>query len=1046
MIRSIIESSMRWRTVVIAVAALIMVIGISELDDITVDVFPEIAPPTVEVQTEALGLSAVEVEQLITVPLEADLLVGVPWLEVMRSESVPGLSSIQMTFQAGTDLMKARQVVQERLTGAHALPNVSKPPQMLQPLSFANRVMMIGVTSKDLSLMEMSVLARWTIQPRLMGVPGVAHVAIWGQRERQLQVQVDPVRLKEHHVSLIQIIKTAGNALWLSPLSFLESSVAGTGGFIETPNQRLGLRHLLPISTAADLAKVPIEDAGLRLGEVATVVEDHQPLIGDAMTGQGPGLLFVVEKFPGANTLEVTDDLDEAIEALQPGLAGMQFDTSLYRPARYIQSAIDNVSRAVIVGLVLVAAALLALFYDWRAALIGLVSIPTSLLAAVLVIQATDSTFNAMSLAGLVIALGIVIDDAIINADNILRRMRKPIVRSILETSLAARSPLVFATVIVLLAAVPALFTEGVPGALVRPMIVSYGLAVLASMVVALTISPALSLILLRRTPLERRPSPLGAWLQRRYDRLIQASMAAPRAVFVVLTVAALACLSVLPRFGVSTMPSFRESDLLIQLDGPPGTSRQEMNRILDRVARELRLVPGVRNVGAHVGRAIMADQVVGINSSELWVSIDPTADHAKTVAAVEEIVHGYPGFDADVLTYLNSRFGEVFAEVNEPIVVRLYGQDLDVLRREAEKIKQAIAGIDGIVDPQVEMEPEEPVVEIKVDLAAAQKYGIKPGDVRRAAATLVAGIEVGNLFEEQKIFQVVVWGTPQVRNDLDAIRNLLIDAPGGSHVRLGDVASVQIVAAPTVVRRESVARRLDVVAKVSGRSVDAVAGDVSRRIQASKFPLEYRAELIGDFARRQAASKRVMTVVVAAAIGIVLVLQASFGIWGLALVVFLTLPMALAGGVFAALVTEGTLYLGSLAGFLTVLAITVRQTIMLISDYRKLRHQEGATLGPELVLRGIRDRAARILMTAIVTALAVLPFLVFGKLPGHEILRPMAVVILGGLLTSTLYMLCIVPTLYLRFGADAVADEMLDEEDLDSGRGIALRDSPVTL
>ena len=1049
MIRSIIESSLRCRTIVVAVAALITVIGISELDDLTVDVFPEIAPPTVEVQTEALGLSAVEVEQLITVPLEADLLVGVPWLEVMRSESVPGLSSIQMTFQAGTDLMKARQVVQERLTGAHALPNVSKPPQMLQPLSFANRVMMIGVTSKSLSLMEMSVLARWTIQPRLMSVPGVAHVAIWGQRERQLQVQVDPARLKEHHVSLIQIIKTAGNALWLSPLSFLESSVAGTGGFIETPNQRLGLRHLLPISTAADLAKVPVEDAGMRLGEVATVIEDHQPLIGDAMTGKGPGLIFVVEKFPGANTLEVTDDVQDAIEALEPGLAGMQFDTSLYQPAGYIQSAIDNVSMAVIAGLVLMAAALLTLFYDWRAALVGLVSISMSLLAAVLVIQATGSTFNAMSLAGLLIALGLVIDDAIINADSVLRRMRKetgePISRSILETSFAVRSPLVFATAIVLLAALPALLMEGVAGAFVRPMVVSYVLAVLASMVVALTISPALSLMLLRRTPLERRASPLGAWLRSRSDRLIEGSMAAPRAAFAVLIVAALGCLIVLPRLGVSTMPTFRESDLLIQLDGPPGTSRQEMNRILDRVASELRLVPGVRNVGAHVGRAIMADQVVGINSSELWLSIDPSADHAKTVAAVEEIVHGYPGFDGDVLTYLNSRFGEVLAGVNEPIVVRLYGQELDVLRREAEKIKQAISGIDGIVDPQVETEPEEPVVEIKVDLAAAQKHGIKPGDVRRAAATLVSGIEVGNLFEEQKIFQVVVWGTPQVRNDLDAIRNLLIDAPGDSHVRLGDVASVQIVAAPTVVRRESVARRLDVVAKVSGRSVDAVAGDVYKRIQASNFPLEYRAELIGDFARQQTASRRIMALVVAAAIGIALVLHASFGIWGLALVVFLTLPIALAGGVFAALVTDGTLYLGSLAGFLTVLAITVRQAILLISDYRKLRRQEGATFGPELVLRGTRDCAARILMTAIVTALAVLPFLVFGKLPGLEILRPMALVILGGLVTSTVYVLCIVPTLYLRFGT-VMAEEMLDEENLEAGQGIALRDSPATL
>jgi CzcA family heavy metal efflux pump len=1053
MFRSIIESSMRWRSIVITVAALIMFIGLSELDDITVEVFPEMAPPTVEVQTEALGLSAVEVEQLITVPLEADLLVGVPWLEVMRSESVPGLSSIQMTFQAGTDLMKARQVVQERLTGAHALPNVSKPPQMLQPLSSANRVMMIGVTSKDLSLIEMSVLARWTIQPRLMSVPGVANVAIWGQRERQLQVQVDPARLKERRLSLIQIIKTAGNALWLSPLSFLESSVAGTGGFIETPNQRLGLRHLLPISTAADLAKVPVEDAGVRLGEVTTVVEDHQPLIGDAMTDQGPGLIFVVEKFPGANTLEVSDDVDEAIEALKPGLASMQFDTSLYRPARYIQSAIENVSGAVIVGLVLVAVALLALFYDWRAALIGLVSIPLSLLAAVLVIQATGSTFNAMSLAGLVIALGIVIDDAVINADNVLRRMRKEagepisrsILRSILEASLATQRPLVFATVIVLLAALPALLAEGVAGAFVRPMVVSYVLAILASMVVALTISPALSLILLRRAPLQCRASPLSVWLQRRCDPLIRASMAAPRAVFAVLAVAALACLALLPRFGASPLPTFRESDLLIQLDGPPGTSRQEMNRILDRVAAELRRVPGVRKVGAHVGRAIMADQVVGINSSELWLSIDPTADRAKTVAAVEEIVHGYPGFDGDVLTYLNSRFGEVLTGVDEPIVVRVYGQELDVLRREAEQIKQAIAGIEGIVNPRVEMDPEEPVVEIKVDLAAAQKYGIKPGDVRRAAATLVAGIEVGNLFEEQKVFQVVVWGTPQVRNDLDAIRNLLIDAPGGSHVRLGDVASVQIVAAPNVIRRENVARHLDVVAEVSGRSVDAVAGDVHRRIQASKFPLEYRAELAGDFARQQAASKRVMVTVTAAAIGIALVLQASFGVWGLAFVVFLTLPMALAGGVFAALMTDGTFYLGSLAGFLTVLAITVRQAIMLISDYQKFRRQEGATFGPELVLRGIRDRAAPILMTAIVTALAVLPFLVFGNLPGHEILRPMAVVILGGLVTVTSYVLCMVPALYLRFGASAIADEMLDEENLNAGRGIALRDSPAT-
>ena len=523
MIRSILASSLRFRPLVVALAAIVMVVGFSQFEDMPVDVFPEILPVTVNVQTEALGLSAAEVEQLITVPIEADLLSGTPWLESMRSESVPGLSSIELIFERGTDPMDARQVVQERLTQAHALPNVSQPPQMLQPQSSTNRIMMIGLRSEKQSLIEMSVLARWTIRPRLMGVPGVANVSIWGQRERQLQVLVDPERLREQKVSLIQIIKTAGNALWYSPLSFLESSVAGTGGFIETPNQRLGVRHLFPISTAADLAKVPVEGGTTRLDEVATVVEDHQPLIGDAMNGDGPGLLLVVEKLPGVNTLEVSGEILEALEALTPGLGGIEFDPTVYQPAGYIRTSIGNVGRALLIALILVAVALLGLSYDWRALVIGLIAIPLSLTAAVMVLNATGATMNAMALAGLVIALGILIDDGIIDAENYRRRLRagtgRSTARVLLEAAFETRSPMLFATAIVLLAAVPMLFVSGTAGAFVKPLAWSYGLAVLASFVVAAVFTPALGLILMRKTALGSRESPFAAWLHRRYDR-----------------------------------------------------------------------------------------------------------------------------------------------------------------------------------------------------------------------------------------------------------------------------------------------------------------------------------------------------------------------------------------------------------------------------------------------------------------------------------------------------------------------------------------------
>jgi Cu/Ag efflux pump CusA len=520
----------------------------------------------------------------------------------------------------------------------------------------------------------------------------------------------------------------------------------------------------------------------------------------------------------------------------------------------------------------------------------------------------------------------------------------------------------------------------------------------------------------------------LVGWLRRHHERFNPHVSGVALGVAVIVTVIGLA---LLPRLDVTTAPTFKEPDLLVHWDAFPGTSRNEMNRIIERASRELRAVPGVRNVGGHVGRAILSDKVVGIHSSELWVSLDPKANYDATVAQVEHVVGSYPGIDGDVMTFLRSRFGEALSKVDEPIVVRLYGQRLDVLLEQAEKVKQSIAGVRGIADPRVELGSNEPVVEIKVDLDEAAKHGVKPGDVRRAAATLLAGIEVGNLFEEQKVFEVVVWGEPHVRNSVPRIRDLLVDTPNGGHVRLGDVASVNVVAAPNVIRRENVCRTLDVVANVKGRDVDAVAADVHRQIQAANFPLEYRAELLGDFAKQELARQRLVWVALAAAVAILLVLQAAFGSWRMAFAMLLTLPIALAGGTIIAAATGTTLSLGSLAGFLTVLGIAVRQATLQINLFRELRGQEGLGFGPDLVLRGVRDRVTPILMSAVVTGAAMIPFAVFGHRPGLEILGPMALVIIGGLVTSTLYILCVVPALYARFGA-GVIPETADDLDVE--------------
>jgi Cu/Ag efflux pump CusA len=1033
MMRALVSTSIRFRLIAIGIAGVLLLVGATQLGTARVDVLPEFAPTTVEVQTEALGLSAEEVEELVTVPLEADLLHGVAFLEKIESKSLPGLSSIVMTFEPGTEVLKARQVVAERLTQAHALPNVAKAPVMLQPLSSLNRFMIVGLSSSEQSLIEMSVLARWNIQPRLMGVPGVANVSIFGQRERQLQVLVDPAQMRQRGVTLDQVVETAGNALWFSPLTFLEASTPGTGGFIDTAQQRLGIQHILPIRSAEDLAQVAVDRgpaaAPLALGDVATVVEDHQPLIGDGIVGNGTGLVLVIEKFPDVNTLDVTRNVEAALEAMKPGLPGIQVDTTVFREASFIDASIGNVSLALLAGFLLIALVLGLMLFDWRAALISLITIPLAVIAAAVVLHLSGVSLNAISAVGIMIAVGVVVDDVVGLVEGVRQRLRTP--RSgdeeagrasvVTDAVLESRGPVVYATLIILAALVPLLFVDGAIGAFLPSLLRAYAVAIVVSLIVSVTVAPALAVLVLTAAPGERRESPLLRRLRRSYDSAMGwfASRARPAWVMigtVVVAAAVLAGVAIAPADGNGVLPSFRQRDLLIHWDGAPGVSHPEMTRIVSRAAAELRAIPGVRNVGAHVGRAIMSDERANVNNGEIWVSMDQGADYDRTLDAIETTVDGYPGLARSVTTYPADRVAEVFGTPERDVSVRIYGQDLATLETKAEEVRTAMADIGGIQGPSVSTTVKEPTVAIEVDLEKAAAVGLKAGDVRRASTSLLSGIQVGNLFEEQKVFEVVVWGTPEHRTSLDSIKALLIDTPDSGLVRLDEVADVHVAPVPSVITREGVMRYLDVTADVQGRDLGSVVADVRAAVAAVTFDIEYHAEVNSAGLDRQATQMQLLALAAGCVVLMLLLLQATFGAWRLALLVLLAVPAAAAGGVVLALATGQLLTLGALAGFILVIAITVRHAVALIDRFRRLE-REGKASGLDVAVAAVHERLVPIVTTLLATAVFAVPFLVLGDVAGLEIMRPMAIFVLGGLVTAGLLILFVIPSIYLLSG-----------------------------
>ncbi len=1014
----LVSTSLRLRVLVMAASIVLMIEGIRAAQNAPLDVFPEFAPPLVEIQTEAPGLSTEEVESLVSVPLE-NALNGTSGLKTLRSKSVLGLSSVVLIFQEGTNLMSARQLVNERLSiEAPRLPAVVRAPVILSPLSSLSRVMKIGVTSKTLTQMDLSELAKWTIRPRLMAIPGVANVAIWGQRDRQFQVMVDPERLRAVGVTLDVLNKAVTDAV----------AVAG-GGFIDTPNQRIAVRHRSTIETTSDLRNTVVafrNGAPLRLGEIAEVRIGNPPPIGDAVINDVPGLLLIVEKQPQGNSLDVTRRVEGALDLLNLKNKGVEIDPTIFRPATFIERSIDNLGHAMLIGCGLVIVILVGFLYDWRTALISLTAIPLSLVSAGVVLRMMGTTINTMVLAGLVIAMGEVVDDAIIDVENIVRRLRQNRAEGgrrsafdvVLAASLEVRSAVVFATLIVILVFVPVLFLEGLTGSFFRPLAMAYILAILASLLVALTVTPAMSLMLLPGAVDKHRVSPLVRGLQAIYRGILPRLVHRPGWAVLVLVAAFAGSGYAVIGLGEELLPNFKETDFLMHFVEKPGTSLEAMTRVTERASKELRTIKGVNNFGSHIGRAEVADEVVGPNFTELWISIDQDVPYDDTVKKINQAIEGYPGLVRDVLTYLKERIKEVLTGAGATIVVRLYGPDIAVLREKAQLVYDAAHDIEGVANLKVEQQVLVPQIEVRLRPDAAARLGLTPGDVRRAATTLVKGLKVGELYDQQKIFDVFVWGVDKVRDDPTALRNLPIETPTGAHVPLGDVADVTIVPAPNIINRENVSRKIDITCNVTpGADLGQVARAIEAKVKEVPMEREYHPEFLGEYAARAESRRRLLTLAALSLIGVLLVIHADFKTIRLTALVFVTLPFALIGGVFGAVFGGGVLSLGSLVGFVTVLGIAARNGIMLVSHYRHLEEEEGEPFGPGLVIRGSIERLAPILMTALATGLALVPLAIGGDKPGQEIEHPMAVVILGGLVTSTVLNLFLMPALYLAFG-----------------------------
>jgi CzcA family heavy metal efflux pump len=1021
-LKKLIRTCLRHRGVVIALACLVLAYGALVASRAKLDVFPEFAPPQVIIHTEAPGLSSEEVEALVTRPVENGIN-GVGNLASIRSQSIQGFSLVVAIFRDGTNVMQARQLVGERLNQISGqLPSGVRSPVMAPLTSSTSLVLVIGIRSTKRTPMELRTFADWTMRPRLLGVPGVASVVEFGGEVREIQVQLLPERLVAYDLPVTDVIAAAREA----------TGVFGAG-FIETDAQRIAFKTEGQSLTAEELGDVIVRhspDGSVRLKDVARVVDGSEPKLGDAAVNGEPGVVLQVWAQYGSNTRDVTEAVEDALKELEPVIKSAEIqvaDPPLFRPASFIELSIHNINVSLLIGGVLVAVVLTLFLFNLRTAFISITAIPLSLLVAVIVLDYFGATLNTLTLGGFAIAIGEVVDDAIIDVENIYRRLRqnreagmpRTAFRVVLDASIEVRSAVVYATFVVALVFIPVLTMSGIQGKLFAPLGVAYILATLASLLVALTVTPALSLLLLANA----RPAAEPGFLRKLKDlhrRVLEALSGHP---FWVMALPVLLCAAALPMilsFGGELLPEFQEGNYIIQMTAIPGTSAPESMRLGRQVARELLANKHIQTVSFQTGRAELGEDTVGTEYSEFQVTLrDIEGEEAEDLQKElqKELNEKFPGVKFAVKTFLSERIEETISGSKAPFVVKVFGKDLDAIEDKAKEVEGVLSKVEGAAGVQF-VRPDEPQLVVRLHRDRLRQFGFRPVEVLEAVQTNYQGTQTGQTYDGNRVFDVVVKLNDADRRDPESVSRLMLRNRQGTQVTLGRLADVFVATGRHAVLHDGARRYQEVSCNVQGRDQVSFAAQAEKQIREQvKFTKQTYPKFLGVAAQQSEAKRELLLHSLLAGAGIVLLLSLVFHRPRNLLLVLANLPFALVGGVLALYFSGGTLSVGSLVGFVTLFGITTRNSIMMASHFEHLVAGEGRPWGLETALRGASERLLPILMTALVTALGLLPIAIGGEAAGREIEGPMALVILGGLATSTLLNLLVLPTLALRFG-----------------------------
>ncbi|CAN1506602.1 COG3696 Putative silver efflux pump [Methylophilaceae bacterium] len=1035
MMSALVRFSIRFHGVVIGLACLVVIYGLYGLSRANLDVFPEFSPTQVVIQTESPGLSSKLVEQLVTQPIESTLS-GTVGVESMRSQSIPGLSIVTIIFNEKTDIYKNRQAVAERLATLNNQLPKNIIPNITPLASSASTVLGMGISSNKRSLMELRTMVDWTIKPHIMAVPGVADVNVLGGDVRQWQILVDPNKLIRYHLSIQEVLAATARV----------SGVRGAG-YIENNNQRILINTEGQAKNAKQLAQMPIyhrDGQTVRLMDIAQVVEGAAPAISAAAINGKEGVYFSVQSQLGANTKAVTEAVEKAMLELAPEFKAQQIDfyPSLFRPANFIETAIDGVKTDILVGSVLVIAVLFLFLFNVRTAFISATAIPLSLLAATIVLSYFGMGLNIMVLGGLAIALGEVVDDAIIDTENIFRRLREnrllpqplPAYQVVYQASMEVRSSVVYATIIVVMVFLPLLTLSGVAGKLFAPLGYAYISAIIASLVVALTLTPALCYLLFSKGELDSQDPPLMVWMKKHY---VAALTSIEQHYMTVISMVALVIalgIGVLPLFKSQFIPSLHEGHYIMHMTAVPGTSAQESLRIGKKVAKVVSGIKGIKSVTQWVGRAPNAADTFGTHYSEFEVELMPSSgpeqdqilDRIREELAGETVDDdgdgiaetGFIGVNFAINTFLTERIEETISGYTAAMVINVHGQDLDTLDHDARRIASLLSNIKGASEVQIQSPPGTPELAIRLRPERLAAFGLQSLDVLENIQAAYEGVQAAQIYQNNQIISVNVLFNQVVRDDLREIGALPLKNPDGKIVYLRDVADISQENGRSKILHAGAKRIQTITCNIEDRDLNSFAKELKQRMNTDIALSSGNFVTYTGEAEANAQSREDLIVhSILAGVGIFLMLYIAFGRLRNLLLTFANLPFALIGGVVAAMFTGGWISLGSLVGFVTLFGITLRNSIMMVSHYQHLIDEENCVWGLETCIRGASERLPSILMTALVTALGLLPLALGSDQPGREIEGPMATIIVGGLITSTLLNLLILPTIMLHFG-----------------------------